>query len=74
MHNSKKFLKKHENQSHGAIAELPVLHGGLNSNYYYFKKRMLVYCLREYKELGNIIQTEVHLELPEIPVPANLLG
>ena len=56
----------------GLVAELPVLRFKSNmndNNFVEFKEALSAYALREYGDLGRVVEDLQYFEIPEIPVP-----
>jgi len=52
-----------------AIAEIGILHHGDRNNLQDFKRKLGMYALRHFKDLGKMIELEEYYEPPVIPLP-----
>lgn len=57
------------NARKGAITEIGTLNYGDNNNLQEFKRKLGIYALRQFKDLGHMIELEEYYVPPEIPDP-----
>jgi hypothetical protein len=67
--NTSNSSSNYTNSRRGAIAEIGILNYGENNNLQEFKRRLSIYALRQFKDLGHMIELEKYYEPPEIPDP-----
>ena len=63
------FTNANSNVRKGAIAEIGILNYGESNNLQEFKRKLGIYALRQFKDLGHMIELEEYFLPPDIDVP-----